>query len=621
MSGVAGWAHFAGDPAHARGLVEHMVRTLTHRGPDAHGVWAAAGVAIGQARLAAIGSASAAQPTVVGADGDPGVVVSSSGAVYNLAPLRRELEGYGYRFRTDADAEVIGAAYLRWGAGCVARLDGMFAFALWDVRRRELLLARDRLGLKPLCYARTGDGVVFGSEPKALLAHPLVTPVVDADGLREMFSTAHTPGATVYRDIREVRPACFVVVDGAGTTEHRYWTLTARTHTEDLPATVATVRGMLEDIVARQLVSDVPLCTLLSGGLDSSAVTALAALALSARGSGPVRSLTATFTGYSENFQPDLVRATPDAPYARALADHVGARHIDVELNSAELADPAAKFACLRAADMPTPFGDMDTAGLLAFRAAREHSVVALSGGVADELFGGHSWIHITDLVDRPMFPWVSFEQWHPGTAQGLGRALFDRGLLDKLDMPAYYADRYAEAIATVPYPDGPPEPAIQRRMREICYLDLTRWLPRLLDRNDRLAMAGGLEVRVPFSDHALVEYLYNTPWEYKTFDGREKGLLRAAVADLLPDMVLEREKSPFPVTQDPAYTRTLHAELAAVLADPEAPVRPLLDVAAAEQALRVPDEHTNDWLSRMNLEMVLKVDQWLRAYHVQLML
>lgn len=469
-------------------------------------------------------------------------------------------------------------AYLEWGEACVEHLEGMFAFALWDPRRRTLFLARDRFGIKPLYYAATAEGLVFGSEPKTLLAHPAVRPAVDLDGLRVLFSMARAPGESVYRDIRDLPPGHTLTYrpDG-GLSVRRYWRLEAHPHEDDLDTTVRTVRELLESSVTRELVADVPLSVLLSGGLDSSAVAALAARARRLSGGEPIRTTTVTYSGYSDDFRPDLVRSAPDAPYARAVAEHIGADHLEVELTTADLIDPAARRSVLRAQDVPAPFGDMDTSTYRAFAGVSRHSKVALTGESADEIFGGYSWVHIPDLAEENHFPWVAFEQWHPGTRDGLGQGLLSPAFAARLDMPAYYAERYSQAMADIPrLPGEPPE---ARRAREICHLHLTHWLPRLLERNDRLSMISGLEVRVPFCDHRLVQYAYDIPWKLKTFDGREKSLLRAAVADLLPEQVLERPKAPFPVSQDATYTKALHAEFAEVLADPSSPVLPLLDL------------------------------------------
>ncbi|MET0424622.1 MAG: asparagine synthase (glutamine-hydrolyzing) [Actinoplanes sp.] len=619
MCGIAGWVDFGRDLGAERTLVEAMTNCLERRGPDARGTWLDTHVGLGHTRNSVIDLAGGIQPMVAEEDGRTLAVLTYSGEVYNFRQLRSELESRGHRFRTRSDTEVVLRSYLEWGAECAQRLEGMFAFAVWDARRQELVLIRDRMGIKPLIVAEVDGGLMFASEPKSLLASGKVRPAVDTEGLRELFSTAKTPGRTVFRGMRELRAGHVLVFGRDGVREHRYWSIEAQPHTDDLPTTVDTVRGMLEEIVTQELVADVPLCTTLSGGIDSSAVTALAALARRKAGDLPIRSITATFVGYSENFRPDDQRDTPDAPYAAALARHVGAEHTDIVLGTADLIDPDARRAALIAQDQPSTLGDMDVSLYLMLKATREHSTVALTGEVSDEIFGGFKWLFDEELVSADMFPWIAAEKRHAGGQIGQGRGLFDRALLDKLDMPGYYQDNFRQTVAETPHPDGQTE--LDEKIRVRLYAHLTRWLPMLLDRADRLAMASGLETRVPFCNHRLVQYVYNVPWAFKTFDGREKSLLRAAVKDLVPQVVMDRPKSPYPVTQDPSYTEALHREMAAVLADPSSPVLPLLDVAAARAAVSDRSPVANQWHSRVNIETALQFDAWLRHYDIELAL
>ncbi|MBP0450758.1 asparagine synthase (glutamine-hydrolyzing) [Kitasatospora sp. RG8] len=614
MCGITGWVAFDRDLTTERPVLDAMTATQLCRGPDAGGVHLERHAALGHRRLAVIDIAGGTQPMTVEHDGRVLAALTYSGEVYNHRELRAELTAAGHRFRTRSDTEVVLHAYLEWGEGLAERLNGMFAFAVWDARSEELLLVRDRMGVKPLHYHRSRHGVVFGSEAKAVLAHPDVRPVVDLDGLRELFAVTKTPGRSIYRGVVEVPPGHVVRVRREGVSIRRYWALEAREHTHDLEATVATVRALLDDIVHRQLESDVPLCSLLSGGLDSSAVTALAARQLRAAGAGPIRSFAVDFTGQSEHFQADEVRSTPDGPYARLLAEHVGADHSVVELDSAALSDPAQRATVLRARDAPGGFGDMDISLLLLFRGVRRHSTVALSGESADELFGGYRWFHDPQLVAANDFPWAGAVAQLGGTGTGPREQLLDRGLVGKLDVHEYRRARYREALAEVPHlPDADP---VERRMREISYLNLTRFVGILLDRKDRMSMANGLEVRVPFCDHRLVQYVFNTPWAMKSFDGREKSLLRAAVRDVLPAAVADRLKSPYPVVQDPRYPALLRAELAEVAADPGAPVLPLLDRRALVDAL-APD--TDPQSVRLGVDLALDLNTWLTEYRVSL--
>ncbi|MFJ9694347.1 asparagine synthase (glutamine-hydrolyzing) [Kitasatospora sp. NPDC101183] len=617
MCGITGWVAFERDltaDLRDRAVLEAMTATQICRGPDAGGVHLEPHAALGHRRLAVIDIEGGVQPMTIEHDGRTLAALTYSGEVYNHNALREELEAAGHRFRTRSDTEVVLRSYLEWGEGMAERLNGMFAFAIWDSRREELLLIRDRMGVKPLYYHPTPDGVLFGSEIKAILAHPAVRPVVDLDGLREMLAHTRTPGLTPYRGVHEVRPGHVVRVRRAGVSVRRYWALEAREHTDSLENTIATVRALLEDIVHRQLDADVPLCSLLSGGLDSSAVTALAARALDSAGAGPVRSFSVDFAGQAGNFHADAVRQTPDGPYARLLARHVGADHHVVELDAADLSDQARRGDVLRARDLPAGVGDMDVSLLLLFKGVRERSTVALSGESADELFGGYRWFHDPEAIAAETFPWTLGLTTIAGPGSAPRERLLDDGLLAKLDLDGYRRTRYREALAEVPHLEH--ADPLERRMREISYLNLTRFVCILLDRKDRMSMANGLEVRVPFCDHRLVQYVFNTPWAMKSFDGREKSLLRAAVRDVLPDEIADRVKSPYPVTADPRYPEVLRAELAGLVARHDSPALDLLDRRRLADALA---PETDAHSVRLAVDMALDLDAWLTEYQVTL--
>ncbi|MEV0593233.1 asparagine synthase (glutamine-hydrolyzing) [Nonomuraea cavernae] len=614
MCGIAGWVDFSRDLTRHTATARAMTATMSRRGPDDEGLWQDRHVLLGHRRLSVIDLAGGHQPMSAEEDGRTLAAVTFCGEIYNFRELRAELLSYGHRFRTNSDTEVVLHAYLRWGTDFAQRLNGMFALAVWDVRTQELVLLRDRLGVKPLFYHPTRAGVLFGSEPKALLAHPEVRRRVGLDGLREVLDMVKTPERAVLSGMHEVRPGHLVRLRRSGLTKHRYWSIEAREHTDDLDTTVATVRELLEDIVGRQLIADVPVCTLLSGGLDSSALTALTADRLAAAGKGPVRSFSVAFSGAEDIFQADAVRGAPDAPFARALAAHVGAEHREVRLNSDELVAESVRSAVLRANDQPPAFwGDMWPSLYLLCRAVRERSTVALSGEGADELFGGYRWFFNQAAVHAGTFPWLT-----PGSARYFGGlSLLAEELKEKLDIQQHRLARYHEALAEVPVLPG--EDRLERRMREVTYLNLTRFLQTLLDRKDRMSMANGLEVRVPFLDHRLVEYVFNVPWAMKVFDGREKSLLRAAVGDLLPEAVRDRVKTPYPATQDPAYEQALRDELGELTGGGERAVPGLLDPERVRKAVQRPAGHVSRPYDRGSLEMALWLTRWFTEYDVTL--
>ncbi|KOT57766.1 MULTISPECIES: asparagine synthase (glutamine-hydrolyzing) [Streptomyces] len=616
MCGLAGWVSFARDLTAYTDTARAMTATMVCRGPDAGGVWVSEHALLGHRRLAIIDIEGGRQPMTAAGDDDtgPSPVITYTGEVYNFRELRGELRALGHAFRTSSDTEVVLRAYLEWGEDFAERLNGIYAFALWDPRSETLLLVRDRMGVKPLYYWPTPDGVFFGSEPKAILAHDETEAAVDAEGLREIFSIVKTPGHGVFRGMHEVLPGTVRTFTRDGSGVRAYWKLTARPHTDDLDTTVATVRSLLEDTVERQLFADVTVGTLLSGGLDSSAVTALAAASRARRGvPEPVRAFSVDFTGHQERFRSNVQWEDPDTPFAIEVATHVGAEHIIVELDNEDILDPKVRGAVLRAQDLPVSTGDMEYSLFLLCRALKERMTVALSGEASDELFGGYTWFHDPEAVALDSFPWHHpFEQ-----AGGIG-ALRELGLWDTLDLGAYIERRYAEALAEVARLPG--ETGHEARMREITYLNLTRWENFLLDRKDRISMAVSLEVRVPFTDHRLVEYVYNTPWAMKNFDGREKSLLRAAMRGLLPDSVLDRKKSPYPSTQDLGYERALRRKVTDLLT-PDAPVLRLVSADGVRRLLARPEGAYGvggPWSARAVLERLVEFDMWVREYGVR---
>ncbi|MDX2592458.1 MULTISPECIES: asparagine synthase (glutamine-hydrolyzing) [Streptomyces] len=612
MCGITGWVSFDRDLTAEAGALDAMTETMACRGPDDRGTWAEGPAALGHRRLAIIDLPGGRQPMSVRTP-EGAVALVYSGETYNFTELRRELTGRGHRFTTDSDTEVVLHGYLEWGDAVAERLNGMYAFAVWDGRHDRLVMIRDRMGIKPFHYHPTADGVLFGSEPKAILAHPLARPRVGPDGLRELFTMIKTPGHAVWDGMREVEPGTVVTVGRAGLTTRVYWRLRTRPHTDDRDTTVATVRTLLDDIVRRQLVADVPRCTLLSGGLDSSAMTALAARQLAERGE-KVRSFAVDFVGQTDNFVADELRGTPDTPFVHDVAELARTDHQDIVLDAQALADPAVRERVIRARDLPAGFGDMDTSLLLLFRAIRDQSTVALSGESADEVFGGYLQFFDEEARRADTFPWLVRFGRHFGDDTDVLRP----DLAKSLDLEGYVADGYRTAVAGIQRLEG--ESDFEYRMRQICHLHLTRFVRVLLDRKDRMSMAVGLEVRVPFCDHRLVEYVYNTPWSLKSFDGREKSLLREATADVLPRSVYERVKSPYPSTQDPRYARALQDQARELLARPSHRVFDLVDRervrAAAEREAPVSTQ-----VGRRALERTLDLAQWLDLYAPELVL
>jgi asparagine synthase (glutamine-hydrolysing) len=409
----------------------------------------------------------------------------------------------------------------------------------------------------------------------------------------------------------EVKPGELLRFSRAGMSVQKFWKLAARAHEDDLPRTIERIRELLDASVTRQIISDVPLCTLLSGGLDSSAITAIAHGVTAPLGQ-PMRSFSVDFVGQRGAFSDDGPHKSHDIPFVRDFVRHIGCNHTEIMLASEELIDDVLDRVVLRASDLPLSLsGDMCSSLYQLFKAVRKESTVALSGESADEIFGGYAWFHQPQAVNARMFPWLTMT----GTVFN-GSDILTRELRDALRLREFQSDSYAQAVAETPRLEG--ESQEDARMRELTYLHMTRFLQFMLERKDRMSMAVGLEVRVPFCDPELVDYAFNIPWKMKSFDGREKSVLRAAVRERLPKSIVDRVKSPYPSTQDPAYERGLREKVAALVNDAAHAGGDLFDRKVIRRLLDRPlSEQQSLHYQRADLERVLAVANWIREYDV----
>jgi asparagine synthase (glutamine-hydrolysing) len=613
MCGITGWIDWTRDLTQESGSLEKMTDTLAPRGPDASGTWITAHCALGHRRLSVIDPDNGAQPMIRTA-GDGTYVIVYNGEIYNAPELKKALEGRGHRFTTNCDTEVLLTAYIEWGMAAVERLNGIFAFAVWDTMEQRLFAARDRLGVKPFFFTQTGGKFIFGSEPKAVLAHPDFKSEIGAEGLAEVLivGPARTPGHGVYKGLAELRPGECVTVDRSGVRKVTYWKLESRPHEDDIGATAEKVRSLLEDTVERQLVSDVPVCTLLSGGLDSSALTALAARHYAQSGHGAIDTYSVDYRDNDKHFKESVFQPNADAPWIRRMGEHLGTNHHSVTFDTPELAD--ALDAAMRARDLPG-MADIDSSLFLFCREIKKGATVAISGEAADEIFGGYPWFHREESLQAATFPWA--------LASPMRAELLSPDLVAWVKPLDYIGDRYADAIAEVPRLAG--ESPEQQRMREMSYLNITRFMPTLLDRKDRMSMAVGLEVRVPFCDHRLVEYVWNIPWEIKTAGDREKGILRQALKGVLPDDVLKRKKSPYPKTHNPDYLAAVRSRLLAILDDSASPLLQLINVKKVRELAESEAAASNlPWFGQLMsgpqmFAYLVQMDTWLREYNVSI--
>jgi asparagine synthase (glutamine-hydrolysing) len=592
-----------------------MLATLARRGPDDSATWTTTNAALGVRRLAVIDLVGGQQPMVREVDGRS-VALAYTGELFNTAEVRSVLMARGHLFRTSSDTEVVLRAFIEWGRHCVEHFRGMFAFAVWDERDNSITLLRDRFGIYPLFYAVVGDELLFASEMKAILAHPRVTAVVDADGLRGVLGMMRPRGWTPFRGIVELPPAYGMRWNNGRTERWRYWQLDPAPHCDDLSTTIGTVRDLVVDAIERQLVADVPVGIMLSGGLDS-AVIAAVAVASGRLDVDAVRTYSVAFDSRSGGFAPDAIRSTPDGPFALEMATHLATLHRDVVLSPDALNADAAREAVLRSRDMPSPLSDTDTSFYLLCETMRRDCTVALCGEAADEIFGGYPWF-FDPRCDAPgLLPWREFARSLTGPHRLRDGGLIRPDVRVALDFAGLESE-IANCLR-VEAPLAECDPTDANHNRQMMYLNLVGYLPVPLERKDRIGMAAGLEGRVPFLDHPLVEYLYNVPAAFKSFDGREKALLRAAFADVIPTSIRDRRKAGYPPVVDPRYDALLRERLSTLASDDEAPARQLLDMAALDRYLADPAEDDDGHINRCSIDMMLAFDAWLRDYAVRL--
>lgn len=587
-----------------------MQAALRRRGPDQEGLFSAPHAALAHTRLCVIDPENGRQPMTAEAAGRRCTLVYN-GELYNTEELREELADAGWKFAGHSDTEVLLKAFLEWGGACVEKCNGIFAFAIWDETREELFLARDRMGVKPLFYTGLEDGsLLFASELKALLAVDAVPAELDAEGVTELLllGPGRTPGCGVFRGLRELRPAECATFSRDGLTLRRYWRLEPREHTDSLARTVETVRFLAEDAIRRQLVSDVPLGTFLSGGLDSSLISAVANRAFREQGQ-EVQTFSVDYRDNDRYFVAGKFQPSGDNPFIAQMAAYLGCPHRNIVLETEPLVE--ALFEAVDARDLPG-MADIDASLLLFCRAVREQVTVALSGECADEIFGGYPWFRDPTVRAENGFPWAQSTAY---------RASFlTEEWAARLDAPNLVSQRWKATLADTPC--LPEDTAAERSRRQMMRLNTDWFMQTLLDRKDRMSMYSALEVRVPFCDYRLAEYLYNVPAELRDLGGQEKGLLRVAMGDWLPEAVAHRKKSPYPKTVHPAYLRAVSARLRTLLAEEDAPLFRLVRREALEQLLTRTD--LQPWYGQLmttpqTIAYFLQLDYWLRKYRVRL--
>ena len=613
MCGIAGWVNFSESLKSNSKIIKKMTDILERRGPDSEGIYESENVLLGHRRLIVVDPEGGEQPMIKIINGNKYVLVYN-GELYNTEELRKSLLEEGYFFDSYSDTEVLLMSYIAWGVNCIKKFNGIFAFAIYDEEKEQVFLARDQMGVKPLFYSINNKNIIFASEIKAILANPMVKAQIDREGITELFALgpAVVPGKAIYKNILEIAPANCLLISKENIKVWEYWKVTLEENKETVEEAAEHVRLLLFDAIKRQLVGDVPICTFLSGGLDSSAISAIAAEEFRNRG----KILNTYSIDYKDNekyFKSSLFQPTSDKYWAFRMAEFIKSNHKNVVLNHKDLV-LALKESTL-ARDLPG-MADVDSSLLLFCKEIRKNFVVSLSGECADEIFGGYPWYTNEEMLNAKTFPW--------SRAVGMRKSILNEKI-KKFNIEECAQYEYLKTLKEVPHFEN--EDKKNYRMKEMFYLNLKWFMVNLLNRKDRCSMYNSLEVRVPFADIRIVEYAFNLPAEIKLLHGREKGILRKALEGVLPEDVVYRKKSPYPKTHNPIYTEMVCKEMNKILSDNNSPILEIIDKKVVKEIVDTEGKsYTTPWFGQLMtgpqlIAYLIQLNIWMKEYNVNILI
>ena len=609
MCGFVGFANLK-ENISSKTNIYNMNESISKRGPDEDGYYYEEHICLGHKRLIVVDPDGGKQPMSAMKNGNLYTIVYN-GQLYNTKDLRSELEENGFTFDSYSDTEVLLKSFIFWKYDVVKKLNGIFSFAIWNSKKNELFLARDHFGVKPLFYTIYNNTLVFASEIKALFKYPGIEAKLDEQSIAELFGIgpARTAGLGIFKNIYEIKPAHFGIFNESGLHIERYWKLESKVHTDSLGKTCDTVRFLLEDSISRQLVSDVPLCTFLSGGLDSSIITLYASKYCKKHNLPPLNTYSVDYVDNDKNFVKTDFQPNSDNYYINLMTERLNTNHHTVVLDTPELA--SALEDAMIARDFPG-MADVDSSLLLFCKNVKQDATVSLTGECADEIFGGYPWFFRADALNSNTFPW--------SIAITERQNLLNPQIASKVNLKNYIDYRYQESLDEVDILDEDSMETAEKR--RISHLTLNWFMQTLLDRSDRMAMYNGFELRVPFCDYRLAEYVWNIPWEMKALHGREKGLLRYIMKDLLPEEIVDRKKSPYPKTWNPTYLATVKDMLTKIMNDSNAPINNLLNRNYILKILETDGKaFTRPWFGQLMtgpqlMAYLCQVNMWLERYN-----
>lgn len=609
MCGFTGYANFIDKIHHSKSVIQQMNASLSKRGPDEDGYYYSDYVHFAHKRLIVIDPEGGKQPMIEHYSyGD--YIICYNGQIYNTKELKNTLIENGFEIDTHSDTEILLKSYIHFGNSVVNYLNGIFAFAIFNTKKEELFIARDHFGVKPFFYTIQNNTFIFASEIKAIFKFPGVEKIIDSQGISELFGIgpSHTSGTTVFKNIFELKPAHFGVFNKSGLHLTKYWSLKSKEHTDSLGKTCEKIKYFLNDSITSQLVSDKPICTFLSGGLDSSIITKFAADYYQKEGLPPLDTYSIDYVDNDKNFVKSDFQPNSDNYYIDLMTKNLHTKHHKIIIDTPELASSLEDAMIAR--DMPG-MADIDSSLLLFCKNVKNEMTVALTGECADEIFGGYPWFFREDSLNSGTFPWsIAIEE---------RQKLLNSDISSKVNLKDYIDYRYNESLKEVEILESDSKETAEKR--KISYLTLNWFMQTLLDRSDRMAMYNGFELRVPFCDYRLAEYVWNIPWEMKALKGREKGLLRYVCKDFLPDEIVDRKKSPYPKTHNPTYLSKVKIMLSNIMEKSDAPINSLLNRDYILSILESNGEaFSRPWFGQLMtgpqlMAYLCQVNMWLEKY------
>lgn len=593
-----------------------MKESILKRGNSDNNIYINENIALGHARLSIIDIKNGKQPMERTINNTKYTIVYN-GELYNTNVLRNILISRGYEFQTESDTEVLLLLYVEFKEKMLKFINGIFAFAIYDSSNNSLFLAKDRLGIKPLFYSIFEDKFIFSSEIKGILASKYIKPVVTKENLIELLSLgpAHSPGKTYFKDIYELKAGHYALYKDGSLDIIKYWDLMEKKMIDSDDEIIDNVKYLVTDSTKRQLVSDVGVASMLSGGLDSSIITKIATDNIY-----NLHTYSINYENNDEDFVANSYQQTKDSDFVKVMTKYLNTTHKNIIVSDKDLFDNLYESVIAR--DMPG-MADVDSSMYVFCREiVKNNEKVILSGECSDEIFGGYPWFYKEHLKNTEGFPWA--------LSENLRESLIKPDILENGQITEYIKDVKHNTLKTISHISQDP---FENEFKEINYLTIKFFMNTLIERTDRMSMSNSLEVRVPYADHRIFEYVYNVDAKLKLGLRNnnsticEKYILKQAFKNDIPTDITNRKKSPFPKTYSKKYLQMLEEKLIEILNNPKSRIHEILNTKYIKKLIETHGIELKENLFGQlmtypqTLAFIIQIDFWLTTYNIEIVL